>query len=82
MGTPIWTVTDIPVYAIPDDMEQTGQEHGNLAVTVTPSTLWMWEEPGGWQPVTSTTTTDLRARVTALEARLACLADCLTVDVP
>ena len=78
MSSPIWTVRDIPVFQTQGDLEADGQEHGNMAVTVTPATLWIWFTPTGWTAVTSTTTVELAERVTRIEGRLACLAECLT----
>ncbi len=80
MSSPIWTVRDIPVYETDADLGTTEEEHGNLAVTVTPATLWIWFTPTGWQAVTSTTTAELAARVTRLEEWFNCIRQCL--DVP
>jgi hypothetical protein len=83
MPSPIATVNDVPVYAEQDDLPADQQEHGNLAVTVQPPTFWIWlETPGAWVAITSTTSSALQQRVTRLEQRLACLADCLSSSEP
>jgi len=79
--SPIWSVRDIPVYALAADLPDEQQEHGDLAVTVVPATFWIFLD-GVWGPVTSTTSAELATRVTKLESRLACLADCLTQETP
>jgi hypothetical protein len=71
------TINDIPVYSDADDLIDDQQEHGNLAVTVTPARLWIWLNPDGWTAVTSTTSATLAARVTRLEALMNCIADCI-----
>jgi hypothetical protein len=77
MSGPIWTIRDIPVYLNQTDLDDDGMEHGNMAVTIEPSTLWIWFEQDGWTPVTSPLAADLSVRVGRLEARLACVAECL-----
>ena len=78
MTTPLATVGDIPVFAAPADLDTTQQEHGNLAVTVQPATLWIWLDGTGWSAVTAPPgSAELAARVTRLEGRLACIAGCL-----
>jgi hypothetical protein len=72
------TIDHIPVYTTDTDLVDDGQEHGNLAITVTPARLWIWLEVDGWQAVTSTTTVDLARRVARLEALLADIGDILT----
>jgi hypothetical protein len=81
MTTPIATVGDIPVFAALADLDTTQQEHGNLSVTVTPATLWIWLDGAGWTPVAAPAgTAELAERVTRLEGRLACIATCLMPD--
>jgi hypothetical protein len=72
------TIDAIPVYTTDADLIDDGQEHGNLAITVTPARLWIWLQVDGWQAVTSTTTVDLSRRVARLEGLLADVGDVLT----
>jgi hypothetical protein len=71
------TINDIPVYSSSTDLTDDQQEHGNLAVTVTPARLWIWLNPDGWTAVTSTTSATLAARVTRLEELFTCIANCI-----
>lgn len=77
MATPIGEVNSIPVWATPAEFLDTGQETGNLAASVTPPALYLWDGTD-WVELAAAALTTLEARLAALEARIAAAAQALT----
>lgn len=78
MAGPIATLTGLPVYATVADLTDEGDEAGDAAVTLAPPALWLHDGDSWTQVAPAEPEAGVAARVARLEARLACLATCLT----